>query len=242
MGDPSAYRLPSFMDVFAAWSSKEYINVGLKWNVVESKAAMAYATRLSAGHTPITLETDDYHIEAFSKPKEAKGASDRFTKMRFRQKGVYSGTVGYAEPIQGAGQTDKSKGQFVFWDNKQKTHARLLAGQLQVERNSQFNGDLRVKGKATIDSVFETAAEVISAKTKVGSTPLGAKLEAEAGKGLGLYTVPAGGTADAKAPRVFVTDQGSVGIGSTKPVGMLQIESGEDKVAVRVHAGKVSVG
>merc|ERR1712057_79772 len=123
---PSAgnFRLPTFMDVFASFSQKKYINVGLKWNVLESKAAMAYAVRSSTGHKPIALKTDDYHIEAFSKEKKAMKSS--YTKMRFRQKGAYSGTLGYAAP------DSKKPGQFVLWDNKKKNYARLQVGALNV--------------------------------------------------------------------------------------------------------------
>merc|ERR1711998_3808 len=72
-------RMPGFMDVFASLSQSEYVNIGMKWNVAESKAAMAYATRLSSGHAPIVAKTDDYHIEAFSKADRPAPAD--FTKI-----------------------------------------------------------------------------------------------------------------------------------------------------------------
>merc|ERR1712100_284915 len=98
-GQEKKYRMPTFMDVFASFSQTEYINVGLKWNVAESKAAMAYATRVSIGHAPIKQATDDYHIEAFS--KAATPVATDWTKIRFRQKDTYSGTIGYATPEEG---------------------------------------------------------------------------------------------------------------------------------------------
>jgi len=240
--DRSQYRLPAFMDVFAAWTAKEYINVGLKWNVIESKAAMAYATRLSAGHNPIVLETDDYHIEAFSGGKDdAKGDGTKHTKIRFRQKATYSGTLAYAEPIQDQKAPDKAHGQFVFWDNKAKASARVMAGQLTVQRNSVFEGEAKFKGKAVYDSTVE-AKEIVGGGTRVGASTAGAKIEAPAGKGLGLYTTPPGGAFTATSPQLFITNTGSIGIGTMKPVASLHIATGADKKALRVQSGQFSVG
>merc|ERR1740117_1332328 len=225
--DRSQYRLPAFMDVFAAWTAKEYINVGLKWNVIESKAAMAYATRLSAGHNPIVLETDDYHIEAFSGGKDdAKGDGTKHTKIRFRQKATYSGTLAYAEPTQ---------------DNKAKASARVMAGQLTVQRNSVFEGEAKFKGKAVYDSTVE-AKEIVGGGTRVGASTAGAKIEAPAGKGLGLYTTAPGGAFTATSPQLFITNTGSIGIGTMQPVASLHIATGADKKALRVHSGQFSVG
>merc|ERR1719247_3310678 len=133
------FRMPSFMDIFASISQTEMINVGLKWNVAESKAAMAYATRLSSGHKPIAEKTDDYHIEAFSKVDTPAPAD--FTKMRFRQKGAYSGAIGYHAP-------DKNEvGTFIIYDNKQKDYAKLKLKTLQVEQHTMIKGDLTLTGK-----------------------------------------------------------------------------------------------
>merc|ERR1712167_550388 len=179
-----AYRMPTFMDIFAQFSQQEYINVGLKWNVAESKAAMAYAVRLSAGHKPIALKTDDYHIEAFSKAK--KGQASDFTKMRFRQKNTYSGSLGYAQP------DSKKAGLFVLWDNKKKAYARLQLGSLLIMKNAVISGNLRVKGKIIDDDVVSAKKGSEFAGTLVGAASIGTRLETKAGKGFALYTRPKG--------------------------------------------------
>jgi len=238
----ASYRLPGFMDMFAALSTKEYINVGLKWNVVESKAAMAYATRLSAGHAPIAQETDDYHIEAFSKPKSG-AAPTQFTKLRFRQKSVYTGTLGYAETVQPNGQEDKAMGEFTVWDNKAKDFARFKAGHLTVARNAFIDGDLHVKGKISDDlSSIATKEDSSFAGTVVGGSSQLSKIEAPSGRPFGIYTAQPGAEFNPNEARIYVTDKGSVGVGTIKPEGQLHVKGEPGEVALRVDAGKLSVG
>jgi hypothetical protein len=230
-----ALRLPSFMDVFASFSQQDYINVGLKWKVTESKAAMAYAVRSSTGHKPIAKQTDDFHIEAFAKAE--KPAPADFVKMRFRQKGVYSGSIGYAAP-------DKTKeGVFVLWDAKKKDHARLQLGSLRVEKAADLAATLHVKKAITTDADITTKKSSKFAGTTIGDGPLGARLEAPAGSGFALYTVPKGGKADPKQPPVFVSDTGFVGLGTTKPAAYLQVKSADKKVAaLNIEDGSLIVG
>jgi len=215
------YRLPSLMDVFAAFSTKQYINVGLKWNVLESKAAMAYAVRSSTGHKPIALKTDDYHIEAFSKEKKAMKSS--YTKMRFRQKGAYSGTLGYAAP------DSKKPGQFVLWDNKKKNYARLQVGALNVMKDVDIIGNLHVKGKIIDDDVIQSKKDSSFGGTLVGLGSIGTRFEAPEGKGLALYTRPKGGKLNLKTPRFFITDNGGIGFGTMAPKAQLHIKAGAKK-------------
>merc|ERR1719310_1787284 len=180
---PGGWRMPSFMDVFASSSQKEYIKVGLKWSVAE----MAYAVRLSAGHKPIALKTDDYHIEAFTKAKKAQ-ASD-FTKIRFRQKKTYSGTLGYAQP------DSKKAGLFVLWDNKKKSYARLQLGSLQVMNTVSVAGNIVLKGKLLGRTAFTSK-----------------KNSAFAGTGFAFYTKPKGSKINHKKPRLFITSGGNFGV------------------------------
>jgi len=208
--------------------------VGLKWNVVESKAAMAYAVRASVGHKPIALKTDDYHIEAFSKNKKPEAKS--YTKMRFRQKGAYSGTLGYATP------DTKKAGQFVLWDNKKKTYARLKLGYLNVLKDVDIIGNLHVKGKIIDDDVISAKKDSSFGGTLVGLASIGTRFEAPEGKGLGLYTRPKGGKIDLKKPRFFITDNGGVGLGTLNPKAQLHIKALPKKLAFRVQQGTVSIG
>jgi hypothetical protein len=233
---PSAgnFRLPTFMDVFASFSQKKYINVGLKWNVAESKAAMAYAVRLSAGHKPIALKTDDYHIEAFSKAK--KGQASDFTKVRFRQKNTYSGSLGYAQP------DSKKAGLFVLWDNKKKAYARLQLGSLLIMKNAVISGNLRVKGKIIDDDVISAKKNSDFAGTLVGVGSIGTRLEAKPGKGFALYTAPKGGKPKLKEPRFFVNDKGGIGMGTINPKAQLHIKAPAKAIALRIQSGKASIG
>jgi len=225
-------RMPTFMDVFASLSQTEYINVGMKWNVAESKAAMAYATRLSSGHKPIAEQTDDYHIEAFSKAD--KPSPEGFTKIRFRQKGAYSGSLGYAAPDAG------NPGTFQLRDNKKKAFAKLQLGSLQVEHDAKIVGNLALKGKFSSDVGIETKQGSIFAGTVVGMASIGSRLEAPEAKGLGIYTKPQGGKVNEDKPSLFVTDQGNLGVGTITPTAKLQINGGEN--AIRVDSGSVSFG
>jgi len=233
-GSPSNFRLPTFMDVFASFSQKKYINVGLKWNVAESKAAMAYAVRLSAGHKPIALKTDDYHIEAFTKGKKSQPAD--FTKIRFRQKNTYSGSLGYAVP------ESKKTGLFVLWDNKKKAYARLQLGSLLIMKNAVISGNLRVKGKIIDDDVVSAKKGSEFAGTLVGAASIGTRLETKAGKGFALYTRPKGAKINLKKPSFFVTDKGGIGMGTINPKAKLQIKASVKSTALRVQSGKISIG
>jgi hypothetical protein len=222
------------MDIFASVSQQDYINVGLKWKVTESKAAMAYAVRMSVGHQPIKLKTDDYHIEAFSKGKKAQPKD--FTKIRFRQKAAYSGSLGYAVP------DSKKAGLFVLWDNKKKSYARLQLGSLLIMKNAEVVGNLHVKGKILDDDVITSKKNSEFAGTLVGIGSIGSRLEAPAGKGFALYTKPKGGKADPKKPRFFITDAGGVGIGTMRPMAKLHLKTEPKRNALRVQTGGVSIG
>jgi cytoskeletal protein CcmA (bactofilin family) len=227
------FRMPTFMDVFAAFSQTEYIKVGLKWDVAESKAAMAYATRLSSGHKPIKEQTDDYHIEAFSKTEKSGGDPLDFTKMRFRQKGAYSGSVGYHLP-------DPLKpGVFQLWDNKAKALAKLKLGDLDVQGKAEVKGDLTFHGKLIGDVSIVTGKDSEFAGSFVGKTEIGGRFQAPPAVGLGLYTTVKGATYDPKSPRMYITDAGAVGIGLTKPTAGLHVKAAN--TAFRVDDGKMSV-
>lgn len=224
--------MPTFMDVFAAFSQTEYIKVGLKWDVAESKAAMAYATRLSSGHKPIKEATDDYHIEAFSKTEKAGGDPTDFTKMRFRQKGAYSGSLGYHLP-------DPLKpGVFMLYDNKLKGLATLKLGDINVEGKAEIKGDITFHGKLNGDVSITTKRDSQFAGTDLGSNDIGTLVKAQPAKGIGMYTMPQGGAYDPKSPRMYITDAGSVGVGLTKPTAGLHVKAAN--TAFRVDDGKVS--
>lgn len=229
---PGNFRLPTFYDVFASFSQTEYINVGLKWNVAESKAAMAYATRLSSGHSPIAEKTDDYHIEAFSKADKPK-AND-YTKIRFRQKDAYSGSVGYAAP------DSQQPGLFLFWDNKKKDYAKLQAGDLLLMKNADITGALKVKGAINSLEKIVTTKDSEFAGTTVGTTAIGSKLEAPEARGIGLYTRPKGGSIDINKPHLFVDAEGKIGVGSIKPIAQMHLKSAE--TALHVEEGRISIG
>jgi len=230
-----AYRMPTFMDIFAQFSQQEYINVGLKWNVAESKAAMAYATRASIGHAPIKQATDDYHIEAFS--KAATPVATDWTKIRFRQKDTYSGTIGYATPEEG------KAGVFQVWDNTKKTYAKLQVGDFQVMKNVVIEGDIHYKGKMTGKAEVTTEKPGTFAGTIIGNSAIGSKMEAQEGKGMAIYTRPKGGKVDEKVPRMFVADNGNIGMGTTQPKATLQVKSADQGTkAVRVDSGDISYG
>jgi len=231
---PGGWRMPSFMDVFASFSQKEYIKVGLKWSVAESKAAMAYAVRLSAGHKPIALKTDDYHIEAFTKAKKAQ-ASD-FTKIRFRQKKTYSGTLGYAQP------DSKKAGLFVLWDNKKKSYARLQLGSLQVMNTVSVAGNIVLKGKLLGRTAFTSKKNSAFAGTAIGVSSIGSRLEAKAGRGFAFYTKPKGSKINHKKPRLFITSGGNFGVNTITPKAQLHIKGPLKRRALRIESGKVSVG
>lgn len=231
---PDGLRIPSFMDVFASLSQQDYINVGLKWKVTESKAGMAYAVRLSAGHKPIALKTDDYHMEAFSKGDNNKKQPKDFTKLRFRQKGTYSGALAYAQP------DSKKAGLFVLWDNKKKAYARLQVSELIVE--SQTNtGAHTIKKKLTVDDMISSKKNSVFAGTIVGASTLGSSIEAPGGKGISLYTKPAKGKIDPAKPRIFVSDKGPVGVGTTKPMAQVHVEGNPKGLALRIGSGGISV-
>jgi len=227
-------RLPSFMDVFASMTQKDYINVGLKWKVTESRAAMAYAVRLSAGHKPIPLKTDDYHIEAFSKGD--KPAPNDFTKIRFRQKGTYSGSLGYAAPVL----DKKETGLFMLWDNKKKAHARMHLGSLIAEKNIFIKGKGKMKGKLTNSAGISSKKKSTFAGTIIGK----GYVEAPAAIPLMLLTKPKGGKADPKKPPFFMKDNGFIGIGGqTKPTASLHVVAKSKKgTALRIEVGAVSFG
>jgi len=225
------FRLPTFYDVFASISQTEYVNVGLKWSVQESKAAMAYATRLSSGHAPIQQATDDYHIEAFS--TAAKPMPEHWTKIRFRQKGTYSGTVGYSQP------SDQEPGIFHFWDNRKKDNAKLQVGDFEA-RNAVV-GSLNSNGQITTDMRISTKQDSIFAGTTVGTGNLGSRFEAPEGKGMGMYTRPTGGTVNMNNPRLYVTAGGNIGVGTTSPTAQLHLKAVNDATALRVE-GKFSIG
>jgi cytoskeletal protein CcmA (bactofilin family) len=226
--------MPTFMDVFASFSQTEYINVGLKWSVAESKAAMAYATRASIGHSPIKADTDDYHIEAFS--SSAAGAPADFTKMRFRQKDVYSGTLGFAQP------DNTQPGVFQFTDNTKKAFATVKTGKLDVQNDAVVTGDITYNGKLSGKGEVSVEKSGTFGGTTLGSANGGeiSRMEAAEGTGLGLYTRIKGGTVDEKVPRVFVADGGNVGVGTTTPSAKLEIASAN--TALKVASGTMSVG
>jgi len=226
------FRMPTFMDVFAQFSQTEYINVGLKWSVAESKAAMAYATRASIGHAPIKKETDDYHIEAFA--KSASPNANEFTKIRFRQKDTYSGSIGYNAP-QG-----EDVGTFMVWDNLKKKYADAQVGGLKVSTNAVIDGDLTYKGKLHGSQEITTAKAGTFAGATIGVSSIGSKMEAEEGKGFAVYTRVKGGSIDEKVPRMFVNQDGNIGMGTTDPKSTLTVKSAKN--AVRVEEGDVSIG
>jgi len=225
--------MPSFMDIFATISQDEPIKVGLKWEVTQSKAQMAYATRLSAGHKPIAEKTDDYHIEAFSKVDEP--APNDFTKMRFRQRKTYSGTLGYHAPA--------NEGTFTLYDNKAKDYAKLKLKNIEVLNNAVIMGDITLKGKLFSDVEIATAKRSAFAGTVVGDSTLGGRLEAPEGKGMAMYTREAGGTIDDKYPRMFIASGGNIGAGTTDPKGLLHLKTPDEKTkALRVDTGVTSIG
>merc|ERR1719440_1888918 len=227
-----AYRMPTFMDIFAQFSQTEYINVGLKWNVAESKAAMAYATRASIGHAPIKESTDHYHIEAFSSSNNPTVTD--LTKIRFRQKDAYSGSIGYSAP------DSSDEGWFQVWDNLKKTHANFKTGDFQVERNMKVLGDAKFEGKLVFDQQVDSAENAIFAGTSIGVSSIGSKLEAQEGKALAFYTREKGASADDKAPSMYIADNGQAGFGTTAPKAKVHITA--SSTAFRVESGTVSVG
>jgi len=231
-GQEKKYRMPTFMDVFASFSQTEYINVGLKWNVAESKAAMAYATRASIGHAPIKEATDDYHIEAFSS-SNSPTISD-FTKIRFRQKDAYSGSIGYAAP------DSNSEGWFQVWDNLKTGYANFKTGGMKVERNLEVVGDTTFNGKIFGNVEFKSESSGDFAGTVIGVSTIAAKIQAEAGKPLAFYTLQKGASADDKTPRMYISDTGDIGVGTTEPKASVHIKASSK--AFRVESGTVSVG
>ena len=220
------------MDVFASFSQTEYINVGLKWNVAESKAAMAYATRASIGHAPIKEATDDYHIEAFSSSQNP--TTSDFTKIRFRQKDAYSGSIGYAAP------DSNSEGWFQVWDNLKSTHANLKTGGMKIERNLEVVGETTFRGGFKSDSQVQTAGDAIFAGTTIGTSSIAGKIKAEDGKALAFYTLQKGASLDDKVPRMYIADTGDIGVGTTEPEASVHIKG--SSTAFRVETGTVSIG
>jgi len=227
------FRMPTFMDIFATISQDEPIKVGLKWEVDQSKAKMAYATRLSAGHKPIAEKTDDYHIEVFSKLDDPAPAD--FTKLRFRQKKTYSGTIGYHAP--------GNEGTFTLYDNKAKDYAKLKLKNLEVENTVVIKGDVTLKGKLHNDAMIETSKSSIFAGTVVGDSALGGRLESPEGKGMAIYSREKGGTIDEKYPRLYIAAGGNIGAGTTNPKGLLHLKTPQEStIALRVETGMTSIG
>lgn len=110
---------------------------------------------------------------------------------------------------------------------------------MEVLKGAAVTGDVELKGKLSGVSIV-TKEGGDFAGTAVGIASIGSRLEAPAAQGFGIYTKPKGATVDEKAPRLFVNEDGNVGIATTKPTARLHITA--EKTALRVEAGSTSFG
>jgi len=141
------------------------------------------------------------------------------------------------------GQEDKENGEFTVWDNKARDFARFKAGHLTVARNAFVNGDLHVQGKIIGDThSIATKEQSTFAGTVVGGTDKLSKIEAPGGRPFGIYTTQAGAEFNPNEARIYITKEGSVGVGTMKPGAQLHVKADPEAVALRVEEGKVSVG
>merc|ERR1711871_390981 len=121
--------------------------------------------------------------------------------------------------------------------------AKLQVGDFQVMKNVVIEGDIHYKGKMTGKAEVTTEKPGTFAGTIIGNSAIGSKMEAQEGKGMAIYTRPKGGKVDEKVPRMFVADNGNIGMGTTQPKATLQVKSVDQGTkAVRVDAGDISYG